>query len=131
MEEHIKKYHVNDIEILYHIVRINTKKKYVQRDKYVFKLLRQRLNMNTYITCEEAIKIAQIANIDLKKFPYFHSICPFIIDWWNIWSDYFDGAALCYYADFGDYHPKYGSLKIKNPRLPNKCCEKTYENNYI
>ena len=118
IDSHVQNHRVSDFEALNFIAKRigkTTNQKYVNRDKHLYKLLNERKKKNMYITCDDAIKLAKNANIDITKYPYFHAVCPFIIDWWNISFGTFNDAALCYYAHFGDYHPKTGTLKLKLP----------------
>ena len=81
---------------------------------------------NFYITVKMALELSKVLNISMKQLKDVHILCPFILDWWNIWYDNFCKGALCYYADFGDYY-KCELSKIRL-RLPNKVVDKTLEN---
>ena len=132
IESHIQNHKVSDFEALKYIAkRIGkpTNKNYVRRDKHLYNLLAERKKKNMYITCDNAIELANLAKIDIKAYPYFHALCPFIIDWWNISHGTFNDGALCYYARYGDYHPETGDLKLELPLpMPNDFKDITYMN---
>ena len=123
IKSHIQNHRVDDFEAVKFISkRISkpTNKNYVRRDKHLYNLLAERKKKNMYITCDDAIELATLAGLDLKKQPYYHALCPFIIDWWNIYYDDFCEGALCYYARYGDFHLKKGTIKLGLPLpMPN------------
>lgn len=94
--------------------------------KTVFNIMEDLKKKNFYITVKMSLEIAKVINISMKEFKDIHILCPFILDWWNIWHDNFCSGALCYYGNFGDYY-KCELSKIPL-RLPNKVVDKTWEN---
>jgi hypothetical protein len=131
IQSHVQNHRVSDFEALKFIAKRigkKTNKTYVRRDKHMHNMLKERKEMNMYITCRDAIELSELMNISLKEYPYFHSLCPYILDWWNISTDNFSDGALCYYAHFGEYHPTTGSRKLTLPLdMPCDFKEITYQ----
>ena len=92
----------------------------------VYNILENLKKKNIYITVKKALELSKVLNISMKKYNDIHLLCPFILDWWNIWKDNFCAPALCYYADFGDYY-KCEISKIPM-RLPYNAVNKPWEN---
>ena len=79
----------------------------------IFKVLKSK---NMYISAEFAYKLWSKSNGGYENNS--HVICPYIIDWWNMFKYDFDNVAICYYTF--TLHPKYHINSIPPPPNPGR-----------
>ena len=127
LKSHVKKYkilYVNEIFLYVKYISNKSNKNYSKRDIYIYNFLNKFKKSNKYIDCKTALKIFEISELD--KTDYYECIVPFIVDWWNMDKKSFCLPALCYFGDFGDYHPSTGKTPPLPIRLPNEDLYSSY-----